>query len=1403
MNISVKKFSKKSLSLLIALIMVFSALPLTPSISANAAETKTEISVWDASRAGTDSNTDQYRYSYADSQTHKTLSGIQWDGLTHNSTYLTVNNSALSFAEINTTGVITGNDNIADKGIRGNKWSFSAKFAYTGSSTKTTVFGLSSTTKRNYDRSNDGGGTGLAYGYVADLVDIRADGTVYINNTWSSTVSGISSSDLVATSATAPKTLTVTYDNGNLTIDIDGKQKISQPVNTDLFSAGVGNYLAGPNVQVFAGGTAPYYQVTNNSAYLRNFNLYSLSGATYVQEGSQPTPPTNKTVSVVGYGAVKKSGNNRASGTTITIVNDQEDDNFGIGFVNFDISSLSNTGFNVGSANYNMTYSIASSGREAKGLSFYYATKNDTVFNSTVKGGNLTDTGINDNVYGTVNQHIAKAKTYLGLQKIDDVSTHTGATNESFSVDISPAIRYALSKGETNCQLLILLKEAGGQNKYNSNGQSDYWTDTPVTVNTSSVPVTLQTDADYVRDHISSANKTYTNIYVNNADSNFMSGVISGSPFADTTAITINDYDSNSENSISLKIFGMTDAVAIYTGTSSDIRFPVIFQNSGYGNASNVKTYMSVDHISLSSGNFDMSGNNWNRCSSWNNLTNNSESTFNFYSTREGNFEREAANSTNKFLTSEQKTWRNYIKYTGSGNTTDYYEKLTSATFNFQADLTLNWRKNSWASWSNWGQGAKGPNYNKDLTYPLGLYVLNYQPLNDIVISPDFTNNYNEISQNSWKYTQAGLDNYYSVVADIIDFNLAHESMTSETEVAAVANKIKDLVRRYEDYGTPPRKTLTLTFNRNDGTNATKKIEAGDSVGTLPANSSATHIDGTNTHNGYVWDGVTTASVPQSDNTYSETPAVLNCSGGTATCTQKAICSSCNAEYGSLAKHSFETGFPTGGKVKAPEGDNNGYTYQGCANCDAEDPSRVNYRVYDDQSQYWNSYRAERDVATTEIANTAKYTEISRNAVSKIINEVPVDDKTKSSDYIDRKTKELMEAVEGLVLEKYSITVNYVDATGVALGVGEKGATSKTYNAVDYGTVQNIVAPTSYNDVDYAVYKWTREDKSNSSISGLNSSSLDVVVKGASTYYVFLKKTTVDDTLIGDNAVITLNNKSNKVVDIGYVSKETPQTVTVDTTAGTIKIGNTTLTAPKYSFYNLTGFEINNEPVANGETITINSKMVIKPVYEAKQTVRITRATGSNFLINGQAVPSIDVEWNKKIVASTRDGSSVIWKAGVDYDGNGTIEDSEKSVVAYGSTYTFYSNSNVTIYTETSASAPTDPTASIGLFSYDATDNKVTVVNNFYVPDGKTVTEAGVILSTKNSTVDALKKQTNGIFKGGPESFTSTGNQIRISVSRTANTSFTMYALAYVVASDGQTYYAPTVQSITYTVKNS
>ena len=1357
MNISVKKFSKKSLSLLIALIMVFSALPLTPPISADAAEVKTNIDVWDASRAGADSNTDQYRYSYADSQTHKTLSGIQWDGLTHNSTYLTVNNSALSFAEINTTGVITGNDNIADKGIRGNKWSFSAKFAYTGSSTKTTVFGLSSTTKRNYDRSNDGGGTGLAYGYVADLVDIRADGTVYINDNWTSTVNGILPEDLVAKSATVPKTLTVTYDNGNLTIDIDGKQKISQPVNTDLFSAGVGNYLAGPNVQVFAGGTAPYYRVSNESAYLRNFNLYSLSGATYQTTGggSEPTAPTNKTISVIGYGILKNSGkDNRASNNVLGIVNDQQDANFDIGFVNFDISSLSNSEFNVASAIYNMTYTIstASSDREAKGLSFYYATRNNDAFDRTDQPANFTNTTYDSNIYGTANQHIANATSYLGLVNIGSVNTEKNKTNAPISVDLAPAIKYALKKGETRFQLLIMLKEAGG------NGGPP-WTDTNVTVPTTPVSVTMQTDADYVKANINvegKVNKNYSNIVENNAGA-YTSNVIVADQWTASQNNT-NYLENNQIASDNLRFYAYNNAVALYTG-AGNVRFPIVFEKVAVSNPSNFDVYQNIEYTALNNGGLFSLGNDnnqWQYCTSSTNLTDavsgggEGQVVSNFSNSTTASKDSYRANGDNinyakndKFGTTTTKAFKNYIKYTGSGNSDTYYDKLSSPTFSYRADYAVFWKDRYWYLTN---VHDKAFTLNSDFN----CYVLNYKPLYDIVSNASFKNNYNQISQNSSKYSQEGLNNYYAVVADIIDFNLANEPMTSESEVEAVATKIKDLVTRYNSYKTPELNQYTVTFyDIANGPKGTLKVAPGTTINEsqLPALTTPKYNQN-NQHYIYYW--------KNSDNTEFTVPYTVN---DNVDISESRKIENCHFEVKSISGNTSTVS---------------------CSVC--------NGGTYTLDIEGYNNIVS---VAREAINDTVKYDSASRAYLQTVLNDNNTVNDCITIEQVNAKISAIQTAINALDLNQYSITVNYVDENGKELAVGEEGATYKTYDAVDYGTIQNIVAPTNYNKVDYAVYKWTREDKSNSSISGLNSSSLDVVVKGASTYYVFLKKTSVDESQASGNAVITLNNKSNKVYDIGYVdlNENTP----VSVSKNTITIGTVTLTAPNYSFYNITGFNINGKIITGTDTVSITKDTVIRPVYEAKQTVRITRAS-AGILINGNDDDSVDVEWNKKIVmtynGAVPDGQVVIWK-----DGNG-------NVLAQGSTYSFYANSNVTISATVEASAPTDPTASIGFFSYDATDNKVTVVNNFYVPDGKTATKAGVILSTKNSTREALIAQTNGKFEGDESQFTTDKNQIRISVSRTANTSFTMYALAYVVVGD-KTYYAPTVQSITYTVTNS
>lgn len=430
--------------------------------------------------------------------------------------------------------------------------------------------------------------------------------------------------------------------------------------------------------------------------------------------------------------------------------------------------------------------------------------------------------------------------------------------------------------------------------------------------------------------------------------------------------------------------------------------------------------------------------------------------------------------------------------------------------------------------------------------------------------------------------------------------------------------------------------------------------------------------------------------------------------------------------------------------------------------------------------------------ANTSVNNSVAYTSDSRTALSSVLSaQAAALSSAKTQADVDNCTNTIIsknklttaDSAGVLVLEKYSITFNVATVDGKTLATNITG--TGTY---DYGTMVELDLPEQY-QTNYVVTTWKRYAKGEDKVVGGTSTKLYVIVNQESTYTAVINSVATDN--VGDNeAVLTLNNKSGKTVDVGIVDTTQEQTVTVNIADSKIKIGSVELTAPTYSFYTLKGFYIDETLYTeSGRTVKITKDTVITPYYDASLFVDIKRASGETFTINGDDKAPYTANWNQKVTLKSE--TEVYW-----YNENDVL-------LGKGTTYSFYANSEVTIHTEPVDSVQNvDPTASIGYFNYDSTLNKVTVVNNFFVPDRMTVTKAGVILSTKNSTREALIAQTNGKFEGGPESFTSTGNQIRISVSRTANTEFTMYALAYVVV-DGQTYYANEVKTINYTPKSA
>lgn len=457
---------------------------------------------------------------------------------------------------------------------------------------------------------------------------------------------------------------------------------------------------------------------------------------------------------------------------------------------------------------------------------------------------------------------------------------------------------------------------------------------------------------------------------------------------------------------------------------------------------------------------------------------------------------------------------------------------------------------------------------------------------------------------------------------------------------------------------------------------------------------------------------------------------------------------------------------------------NNGYYYAGCKLCGVEDTRTA--RVYDKID--WSTYDSQKRILDELIKDRSKFTDASfaafQNDYNTATSGFESGDIKKSQTFIDNKVKELYAAKD---LLKSTVTLNIYDFSS-----GNPKQLGNSYTKdVKYLSTETLSIPEEYQD-KYTVYQWKIYNNGVDKVIGSNSYSINAIVNDNVTYNVYLKKNAIDEAEADTKAVVTLVNKSNNAIDIAYIAKsETAQKIKVDCGNRTITIGDVALTAPKYAFYNLKGFDVNGTKVYDTAEIVINDNITIRPIYSASSTLQIDCASAVS--INGNAVQSYQAKWDEPIVIKA--DREVVWY---------TVSNGNEIILAKGDTFRFRANENIEILTK-DVPQTLEPCAKIGYFQYDVDLNKVTVVNNFFVPEGKTVRAAGVILSTKTNDIEQMKKQSTGKFIVDPSKFTENGNQVRISVTRTANNAFNMHALAYVEFTDDTVCYSKEVVTCSYT----
>lgn len=171
-------------------------------------------------------------------------------------------------------------------------------------------------------------------------------------------------------------------------------------------------------------------------------------------------------------GLIQQNANgNRLQSSKMNIVNDNQDDNFTVGFWKFDITSFKKMGAEVKQAKMNIA--VKDKDEKCQGLSFYVASQGT----ETLKAGDNQVATIYGNGDGT---HQAKAVQYFGLgTPFATVTADQITAGSNISVDIASAINNAIAVSNSanasstdKLELTVMVMQSSADTT------NDKWTDT-------------------------------------------------------------------------------------------------------------------------------------------------------------------------------------------------------------------------------------------------------------------------------------------------------------------------------------------------------------------------------------------------------------------------------------------------------------------------------------------------------------------------------------------------------------------------------------------------------------------------------------------------------------------------------------------------------------------------------------------------------------------------------------------------------------------------------------------------------------------------------------------------------------------------------------------------------------
>lgn len=607
-----------------------------------------------------------------------------------------------------------------------------------------------------------------------------------------------------------------------------------------------------------------------------DINLYNRNYSISYTTKDAYTSTSSYNLTEVKKGTVVYDGTDRWPGGNIArVVNDQRNDNCSIGFLRFSVSDFTDVD-KIASAIYDFKDSINSTEREAMGLTVSYVTQNDDSLFGSYGNNHTTSTGIfaSGSKEEANTDFINSSKNYFGLQTLATYSTTVGDANKSRKVDLAPAIKWAVNANKSYVVITFMLSYPGGSNENNTNNQTKYWSDTDVTLSSSILNITkvsnsLDFDVSQVKANVDSFNG-YSSSYnpqINSKNVEAHNVLYS----QNGTDFTTNAIEHSSPGGTkwawyaSFKIrYYIPNMTFLYDGTQpyntilfnatakddgcKDVYMDLVYPANANGSTVDSSDFALYQLWEGSAGSFGVPTS----------------------SDRQVGYSSSTRYGTQTYSYGTNYVLKNKLYYTGNPNST--LTSINTMYWRSRADArgvsTINGTHDSSAN----GRQAEGTD-----TINVNINIVNIKELKTIAenLKSGKVEEYNKLLESKEYYgDEAKVNAYLKAVNDVVTFNPNYYFSSSTNDYQGCANAIDALVSKYNRTKSELVRRYKVTFRYANNSIAEEKYaDSGETVSTTLPNTATVYsqLSGDNVNHKRTTYSWTTATVASSDTEVKET----------------------------------------------------------------------------------------------------------------------------------------------------------------------------------------------------------------------------------------------------------------------------------------------------------------------------------------------------------------------------------------------------------------------------------------------------------------------------------------------------------------------------------------------------